>query len=55
VPAAARAMARVGRRFEPEAEAVRTYDALYREVYRPLYKRLEPLYRRIRAITGYPA
>jgi sugar (pentulose or hexulose) kinase len=34
---------------------VRTYDALYREVYRPLYKRLEPLYRRIRAITGYPA
>jgi ribulose kinase len=55
VPAAAKAMARAGRRFEPEAEAVRIYDALYREVYRPLYKRLEPLYRRIRAITGYPA
>jgi sugar (pentulose or hexulose) kinase len=48
-------MARPGRRFEPQPEAVRTYDALYREVYRPLYKRLEPLYRRIRAITGYPA
>ena len=55
VPAAAKAMARAGRRFEPQPEAVRTYDALYREVYRPLYKRLEPLYRRIRAITGYPA
>ena len=55
VPAAAKAMARAGRRFEPQADAVRTYDALYREVYRPLYKRLEPLYRRIRAITGYPA
>ena len=25
------------------------------QVYRPLYTRLEPLYRRIRAITGYPA
>jgi sugar (pentulose or hexulose) kinase len=48
-------MARPGKRFEPQAEAVRTYDALYREVYKPLYARLEPLYKRIRAITGYPA
>jgi sugar (pentulose or hexulose) kinase len=55
VPTAARAMARPGKRFEPQAEAVRTYDALYREVYKPLYSRLEPLYKRIRAITGYPA
>ncbi|MFN0186153.1 MAG: FGGY-family carbohydrate kinase, partial [Aquabacterium sp.] len=55
VPAAVQAMARPGRRFEPDAAAVRTYDALYRQVYRPLYRRLEPLYRRIRAITGYPA
>jgi sugar (pentulose or hexulose) kinase len=55
VPAAAQAMARPGRRFEPEPAAVRTYDALYREVYRPMYGRLVPLYRRIRAITGYPA
>ena len=54
VPAAAKAMAHAGRRFEPQPDAVRTYDALYNEVYRPLYKRLEPLYRRIRAITGYP-
>jgi sugar (pentulose or hexulose) kinase len=55
VPSAARAMARMGQRFEPQPAAVRTYDALYREVYRPMYKQLAPLYRRIRAITGYPA
>jgi sugar (pentulose or hexulose) kinase len=55
VRAAAAAMARAGRRFEPVPASVRTYDALYREVYRPMYGRLVPLYRRIRAITGYPA
>jgi len=49
------AMAHEGARFTPERDAVRTYDALYREVYRPLYARLAPLYHRIRAITGYPA
>jgi sugar (pentulose or hexulose) kinase len=54
VPAAAAAMARRGRRFEPQPAAVAIYDALYREVYRPMYGRLVPLYRRIRAITGYP-
>jgi len=52
---AARAMSRSESRFEPDPAAVRTYDALYREVYRPMYARLAPLYRRIRAITGYPA
>lgn len=48
------AMTRSGRTFMPDAAAHQTYDALYREVYRPLYPRLRPLYRRIRAITGYP-
>lgn len=52
---AARAMCRVGSRFEPVPESVRTYEALYRDVYQPLYPRLKPLYERIRAITGYPA
>jgi sugar (pentulose or hexulose) kinase len=54
VRAAMSAMAHRGRCFEPDAANVRTYDALYRDVYRPLYGRLRPLYRRIRAITGYP-
>jgi sugar (pentulose or hexulose) kinase len=54
VPAAVRAMAHAGRHFAPDPAAVRTCDALYREVYAPLYGRLAPLYRRIRAITGYP-
>ena len=54
VPAAMRAMARPGRTCAPEPGAVCLHDALYREVYAPLYGRLAPLYRRIRAITGYP-
>jgi sugar (pentulose or hexulose) kinase len=54
VPAAVRAMAHPGNRFTPDAAATRTCDALYREVYRPLYGRLQPLYRQMRAITGYP-
>jgi sugar (pentulose or hexulose) kinase len=53
-PAAVAAMTRTGARFEPDRSAQRVYDQLYREVYAPLYPRLRPLYRRIRAITGYP-
>jgi len=53
-PTALRAMARVGRRFEPRPETVKVYDQLYREVYCPMYPRLRPLYRSIRRITGYP-
>lgn len=52
---ALRAMHRTGARFEPEPVARKRYDELYRDVYVPLYPRLRPLYRRIRAITGYPA
>lgn len=51
---ATRAMARVGRRFEPRPEAVSVYEELYREVYRDMYPRLRPLYQKIRRITGYP-
>ncbi|MGH8539751.1 MAG: FGGY-family carbohydrate kinase, partial [Stenotrophobium sp.] len=52
---AVKAMTRSGRIFEPDAQAHKTYDALYRDVYRELYPRLKPLYKRIRAITGYPS
>jgi sugar (pentulose or hexulose) kinase len=48
------AMVRAGDIFEPDMSAHRLYDSLYCEVYTKLYRRLKPLYRRIRDITGYP-
>lgn len=54
VRTAALAMTGTGRVFEPRVEHARRYDDLYREVYRPLYARLQPLYRAIRRITDYP-
>jgi sugar (pentulose or hexulose) kinase len=54
VRAAARAMARPGPVTDPDPACTALYDAMYREVYRPLYGRLRPLYRRLRALTGYP-
>jgi sugar (pentulose or hexulose) kinase len=55
VTAAVAAMTRLGTVFEPDPANHRRYDALYRDVYRQMYRRLKPLYRRIREITGYPA
>lgn len=54
VKAAAESMSRPVQIFKPASEAVRLYDQLYRNVYRPMYRRLEPLYKDIRRITGYP-
>jgi sugar (pentulose or hexulose) kinase len=48
------AMTRRGGTFEPEPKRRELYDRLYREVYLKMYARLQPLYERIRAITGYP-
>ena len=53
-PAAVAEMTRVGRVFEPDPERRELYDALYHEVYRKMYRRLRPLYQKIRDITGYP-
>lgn len=40
--------------FEPDPERHKLYNALYARVYKKMYRRLEPLYREIRSITGYP-
>jgi len=48
------AMTRVGQSFQPDAETHQLYNRLYREVYQGMYGRLQPLYRKIREITGYP-
>ena len=54
VRAAATAMTGRGRVFQPIPDHVRRYEELYTRVYRPLYARLQPLYRAIRQATGYP-
>ncbi|WP_229425702.1 hypothetical protein [Massilia sp. Se16.2.3] len=48
------AMTRVGRVFQPIEGNRAIYDRLYRRVYRRMYKQLQPLYRDIAEITGYP-
>ncbi len=53
-PAAVRAMTRIGDVFQPQPEHAATYEQLYRRVYLRMYKQLQPLYRDIREITGYP-
>jgi sugar (pentulose or hexulose) kinase len=40
--------------FEPKPENTKIYKALYEEVYLKMFKKLEPLYKRIREITKYP-
>lgn len=52
--AAVDAMTRVGRVFEPIAANRAIYERLYREVYLKMYRRLQPMYRDIARITGYP-
>ncbi|CAB1070349.1 Glycerol kinase (EC [Olavius algarvensis Delta 1 endosymbiont] len=52
--AAVKSMTHVGEVYEPDQKHHRLYDALYHDVYRKMYKRLKPLYERIREITGYP-
>ena len=51
---AVKAMTHVGDVFEPDQKNHRLYDALYHDVYKKMYRRLKPLYERIREITGYP-
>jgi sugar (pentulose or hexulose) kinase len=51
---AVKAMTHVGEVFEPDPRNHKLYEALYHDVYKKMYKRLKPLYERIRQITGYP-
>ena len=48
-------MSRMGEVFEPDMKNHQLYNALFHDVYKKMYRRLKPLYRRIREITGYPA
>jgi sugar (pentulose or hexulose) kinase len=47
-------MTRLGRVFEPIAANREIYDRLYKRVYRKMYANLQPMYREIAEITGYP-
>lgn len=40
--------------FYPNNDHVEIYERLFKNVYKKMYKRLEPLYHEIRKITGYP-
>jgi sugar (pentulose or hexulose) kinase len=51
---AVQGMTHTGRIFEPDPISHRQYDRLYHEVYKKMYRRLRPLYEKIRDITGYP-
>ncbi len=48
------AMTRVGEVFEPNMRNFELYNRLYHEIYKKMYRRLKPFYRKIREITGYP-
>ena len=47
-------MTRPCRVFQPDPANTLLYDRLYNEVYLKMYKQMQPLYRKIREITGYP-
>ncbi|HET8731889.1 MAG TPA: FGGY-family carbohydrate kinase [Moraxellaceae bacterium] len=47
-------MTRVATIVQPDHAEEALYEQLYTRVYRPLYNQLQPLYREIRSITGYP-
>ena len=52
--AAVKGMTRPGRVFQPDPQHSKIYEQLYRRVYTKMYARLQPLYRDIADITGYP-
>lgn len=51
---AVEAMVHRGQVFTPVAENKAIYNQLFNDVYQKMYSRLNPIYRSIRNITGYP-
>ncbi len=51
---ATREMTRTGDTFEPDPATHKLYDEIYHGVYKEMYKKLKPLYEKIREVTGYP-
>ncbi|MDZ7265499.1 MAG: FGGY-family carbohydrate kinase [candidate division KSB1 bacterium] len=47
-------MTAIGDTFEPIADHVELYEALFQRVYKKMYAHLKPLYAEIKDITGYP-
>jgi sugar (pentulose or hexulose) kinase len=47
-------MVSYGKVFYPDEKNSLLYDKLYEKIYTKMYKRLSPLYKQIRQITGYP-
>ncbi len=50
-PAAVAAMTRVGEAFTPDPQSHRVYNELYNEIYLKMYSKLQPFYKKIRAIN----
>ena len=47
-------MTHVGEVFEPDMNVHLLYEAIDRDIYKKMYRKLKPFYKRIREITGYP-
>ncbi|MDM1715333.1 hypothetical protein [Thiopseudomonas alkaliphila] len=47
-------MTQTGQTFYPNADNHQLYQRLYQQVYKKMYRRLQPLYRSIAKVTGYP-
>lgn len=47
-------MSHVGETVLPDPDRQALYEQLFKRVYKPMYTQLQPLYREIRDITGYP-
>ena len=47
-------MTHEGETFTPNLDNKKLYDRIYNEVYKKMYRKLNPLYKAIQSITGYP-